>query len=147
MYVLPYRHQVKQKLHCDEIKHWNNDPCLPIHSQPKERISTTDAVNIILDEDLPRNKVCTKTPTLVSINCLFVVNWEKLKNPKDLACDDMGSWRLNKTYRSTFSICTNTVVFSKHSKRAEGSYTLIRRYYFNKSSPDVCKTMCTVQGE
>ena len=74
------------------------------------------------------------------------MDMEKLKNPRDLACDDMGSWRLNKTYRSPFTISKQrAIVFSKeHGNRG---YTLIRRYYYNKSSPDVYKTMCLVQGE
>ena len=131
----------------DIISYWNDDSSLPIHSTPKERISTEYAASIILDGDLSSEQVCSKQPTCVDKNCLFVVDLSPLKNPKDLACDDMGSWRLNKTYRSTFSIRKGEIVFSKQHSSRSTTYTLIRRYYYNKSSPDVNKTMCTVLGK
>jgi len=42
--------------------------------------------------------LCGVQPTCVDKNALFVADLEKLKDPKDVRCDVMGSWRLNGTH-------------------------------------------------
>ena len=137
---------VKQELILDPCqKHWNHDHALPIHSTPQNRLSTEETVRILLDSDVPKSRICTKQPTCVDKNSVYIVDLDQLKTPKDIACDDMGSWCLNGTYRSSFLITKKgNIIFSP--KTLQSQYKLIRRYYFNKSSQDLHKTICTIQG-
>ena len=50
-------------------------------------------------------------------NALFVVDLEKLKDPKDVRCDDMGSWHLNGT---------RPVYFPKNAKGENSTAFLIK---------------------
>ena len=59
-----------------------------------------NAVKIILDEEFDVLMLCQMQPTCVDKNCVFVIDLEKLRDPKDISCDDMGSWRANGTHPS-----------------------------------------------
>ena len=71
--------------------YWNNNPKLPIYDTPKDHIDTETATQIILN-DANDESLCAMQPTCVRKNILFIVDSEKLRNPKDITCDDMGSW-------------------------------------------------------
>lgn len=72
---------------------------LAVYNNPQERISTKTAAKIILN-DAQEDMLCEMQPTWVDKNSLFVVDMEKLRDPKDITCDDMGSWCLNGTHPS-----------------------------------------------
>ena len=80
-------------------------------------------------------------------NFVFVVDPDRLRTSKDIACDDMGSWRLNNgKYHSPFCITSKgNVIFAP--KQVHSKYKLIQSYVFlQQSSPDLLKTICTIQG-
>ena len=58
---------------------------------------TVTAAQIILN-DAEDDMLCEMQPTCMNKNALFVVDLEKLRDPKDITCDDMGSWCSNGTH-------------------------------------------------
>ncbi len=135
------------------IAYWNDNSKLPIHSTPKERISTADAVNIIIDENFKDSKLCQMQPTCVDKNTVFVVDLDKISDPKDITCDDMGSWRANGTHachvitNDKGDIISVAVSQKKISKHKGKHYKLTKRYYYHKTSTDLNKTIFLLQGK
>ena len=64
------------------------------------RFDTQEVVNISLDPELDKEKICKMQPTNLEHNAAFVVDVSNLKFLKDLYCDDMGSWQCYGVYRS-----------------------------------------------
>ena len=83
---------------------WNGNSKLPVYSNPKEHVTTEVAVRVILEEDFEESMRCQVQPTCVDKNAVFVADLQKLSNPKDISCDDMGSWRANGTHASLLSV-------------------------------------------
>ncbi len=79
--------------HCDQHD-------LPVFGCQRKRITTAEALNILLDPNLDRQKVCTSQPVAIEQNRLFVVDLSHLDKPKDLLCDDVGSWICDGNYTS-----------------------------------------------
>lgn len=131
---------------------WNENTKLPIYSKPKERICSDEAVTIMLDENFEESMLCQMQPTCVDKNCLFVVDLEKLSDPKDISCDDMGSWRANGTHSSHVLVDRKgliTTISQKKAKKGKSSgrqYKLIKRYYYHKTATDLQKTIFLMQG-
>jgi len=88
------------------IKYYRNDPKLPIHTKGlKAGMSTKDIVDALISisqEEKPTT--CSKVPTNVSHNTLFVVDTWQLNDFWDIKCDDMGSWKNNGRKRSKTGI-------------------------------------------
>ena len=131
--------------------YWNGNSKLPVYDNPQERISTETAANIILN-DAQEDMLCEMQPTCVDKNSLFVVDMEKLRDPKDITCDDMGSWRLNGTHPSfiTKNRSGEISLISQRSaskgKMKEDMYKMIKRYYYHKTATDLNKTIFVMQG-
>ena len=70
-----------------------------MYDTPQERLDTEYATIIILN-DAQENMLCEMQPTCVDKNSVFILDLEKLRNPKDITCDEMGSWCLNGTHPS-----------------------------------------------
>ena len=132
---------------------WNGNRKLPIYDKPKERISTEKAVEIMLNEELEETVLCQMPPTCVDKNCLFVIDLQKLSDPKDISCDDMGSWRANGTHPSYVAVDqmgTVTIVPRRKAEKGKFSgtqYKLIKRYYYHKTATDLQKTIFLMQGK
>ena len=121
-----------------------------MYDTPPERLNTEYAANIILN-DAQENMLCEMQPTCVDKNSVFVVDLEKLRNPKDITCDDMGSWRLNGTHPSylikhpsgEISLVSKS---ARKGKMKENMYKMIKRYYYHKTARDLNKTIFVMQG-
>ena len=113
---------------------WNGNTKLPVYCKLNERISTENAVKIILDEEFDVSMLCQMQPTCVDKNCVFVIDLEKLRDPKDISCDDMGSWRANGTRPSYILVDRKGFITTISQKKAEKGkfserqYKLIKRY-------------------
>ena len=127
----------------DDLFH--GDVELPILSrQNRVRTSALHAVRAILDTQ--KKSVCSKHPTQIDINCSFVLDTEKLQDPEDAKCDDCGAWKQTKTATSylTISFCDDGSVdyvenCSGINRKNDCIYTLVRRHYTCKSSPDLSR--------
>ena len=122
-----------------------------MYETPQERISTETAANIILN-DAQESMLCEMQPTCVDKNSLFVVDLEKLRDPKDITCDDMGSWRLNGIHPSYITkhrsgeISLVSQKSANKGKMKEDMYKMIKRYYYHKTARDLNKTIFVMQG-
>ena len=61
-------------------------------------------MNIILDPELDELCVCSRLPFGVDCNSVFLVDMTKLRSPRDIVCDDMGSWKWGGSYRMWLSL-------------------------------------------
>ena len=81
--------------------------------------------------DTSANLVCTKHPTSINSNCVFVVDSGSVLDSEDTKCDDCGTWRQTKTATTYLHIdlFENGKVFSVHScprVSKKKVYTLLR---------------------
>ena len=124
------------------VEYFNGDAALPIFSR-HSRIRTSSLYTVRSILDTPSELVCTKHPSQININCSFVVDTSKLLHPGDLMCDDCGTWKQTKTATTCLHIRfeDNGSVQSVQScpGLAKRKYTLVRRHYTCKSSPDLSR--------
>ena len=110
-------------------------------------------MNTILDPELCESTICTRLPFGINCNSLFLVDLTKLRNPKDIVCDDMGSWKWSGSYRMWLSVdemgCVEVIGKSKPSTASQdlSYYRIWKRYYDNKSSSDLKKIVVTMEGK
>jgi hypothetical protein len=108
-------------------------------------------MNVIFDPELASDCICKRIPIAVNCNCVFLVDMSELACPSDILCDDMGSWKWGGSYRVWLSLdeigCVK--VFGKvfPDKSDQPVYRIWKRYYVNKSSPDLKKLVVTIEGE
>ena len=117
-------------------------------AKPK-RVSTAEAMNILLDPNLDNDRVCTRQPISVEPNRLFVVDLRCLEKPKDVMCDDMGSWVSNRDYTAWVVVDEDGAVDTVKSltkPATEGMYFVCRKYYTLKGCPDFHRMVFFVEG-
>lgn len=71
----------------------HDNPDLPIYCKRSKLLSTERSINMILDPELQPEFVCKCVPISVNCNSVFMVDMSHLAHPRDIACDDMGSWK------------------------------------------------------
>ena len=83
---------------------------------------------------------------------LFIVDLEKLRDPKNVTCDDMGSWHSNGAH-SVYLTKNQSGVVSiiplkqvRKGKVKDEMYKMIKRYYYHKAARDLNKTIFLIQG-
>ena len=125
------------------IEYFNGDVALPIVSR-KNRVRTSSLHSVRSILDTPRDFVSTKHPTQININCAFVVDSSKLEDSGDTKCDDCGAWKQTKTATTHLRIRfeEDGIVASVQccpSSSRKKYYTLVRRHYKCKSSPQLLR--------
>lgn len=116
-------------------------------------LTTEKSINIILDPELTPNCICKRLPIGVNCNSIFLVDMCCLANPKDIVCDDMGSWRWGGSYRVWLKVNEfgGITVLGKDLPKQKSDdfpfYRIWKRYYVNKSSPDLKKLIVTIEGK
>jgi len=111
---------------------------------------TAQCIQILLDPELPQNKVCIQVPCNVSTNAVFIVDINRLENPKDISCDDMGVWVWVGSYKRwcTIDEDNEVTIVGKQlwSSPCIPHYWILKTYYKNRSSQDVKKIIIHLQG-
>ena len=89
-----------------------------------------------------RGNLCAQSQ--IDINCAFVVDTSKLRDSGDTKCDDYGAWKQTKTATTDLRIrfhedgsVASAMCCPKN--RTKKHYTLVRRHYTCKSSPDLSR--------
>ena len=133
-----------------EIKYHCGRRDLSVFGSHPKRITTAEAMNVLLDPDLDRQRVCISQPVAVENNRLFVVDLSHLKKPKDLLCDDMGSWVCNGNYTAWVVVDevgdVETLGKSLSEEPSEGMYLVCRKYYYLRGCPDFHRMVVFVEG-
>ena len=93
--------------------------------------------------------LCSKVPTSVSSNVVFVVDVNKLDDPNDLLCDDMGVWRNNGVDNVCYLISLSNGQISTIEKRFfsdETAYTLKHVYHVHGINAGLKKLTVYIYG-
>ena len=104
------------------------------------------------NSDLSEKQLCSKVPFGVNCNSVFLVDLLKLGTSRDIVCDDMGSWKWGGSYRMWLSVDEVGDVFVRGKLKPStldpklSYYRVWKRYYENKSSPDLKKIIVTLEG-
>ena len=96
MYVVPtllnvfnlFRKIISKVIQCPKGDNYNGNRKLPVYSRSTTRFDTQEAVNILLDPELDKDKICKMQPTNIEYNAAFVVDVSNPECLKDLYCDD-----------------------------------------------------------
>ena len=98
-YILHNRYRNASVVTSGKGDFYNGNPKLPVYARTSMRMDTQEIVNALLDPELD-DMICSMQLVNVENNVVFIVDLGKLKNDKDLYCDDMGSWQYNGVYHS-----------------------------------------------
>ena len=133
---------------------YDNDEDLPVYerlsSKSRRLYSTEQLFEILLNSKLQSSNVlCSKVPTSVSSNVVFVVDVNKLDDPNDLLCDDMGVWRNNgvDNVRYLISLSNGQIsTIEKSFSSDEAAYTLKRVYRVHGTNAGLKKLTVYIYG-
>lgn len=94
---------------------------------------TKDIVDELINISQEKKPItCSKVPTNVSHNTLFIVDTWKLNDFWDIKCDDMGSWKNNGRKRSKTGV-------------PGMAHDVYRQFYSNSTVPSVKKSLVYLQ--
>lgn len=113
-YWFPCNTRVKSEV--KSVTQLHDLPELPVYAQPKKLLTTPEAVFALLSSDLEKSSICTRAPFSVDINAAFIVDLNKFGTPKDVLCDDMGSWIWGGSNKRWISADSNGLLRSSNLK-------------------------------
>eukprot|EP00112_Aurelia_sp_Birch-Aquarium-sp1_P000452 Seg1043.3 transcript_id=Seg1043.3/GoldUCD/mRNA.D3Y31 product="hypothetical protein" protein_id=Seg1043.3/GoldUCD/D3Y31 len=91
--------------------------------------------------------VSSTQPRGISNNVCFLVDLNKLNDPRDVMCDDLGAWDQSRTSKKWYNVnrdsCGNAVSLS-FARDQETSYEVVRRPFVNLSDQALKKTMVSL---
>lgn len=109
-----------------------SDSLLPILLNAKSICSHS------LSSDVPRN---------IKTNSTFMIDLDKLEDPKDVLCDDMGRWDQSRTSKKHYNM---SILKSGHfgaatpTTKSEQTFEIVRRPYTNASDKSLKKTVINI---
>ena len=134
-----------------ETKYLNGNPEIPVYEETPNHYTAKEIVETLLDKTIPLTKITTTQPVSCQDNFTFVVDISKLDKPKDIRCDDLGSWECNGKRCSYCSVDDDGYVVSisttKPVQDAYHIYALVRRYYRHTTAGDYKKTIAEIYGQ
>lgn len=89
-------------------------------------------------------------PKNVCHNSIFLVDLDKMEDPLDISCDDLGSWEQSRTSTKSYIVQRNktghvsSISIKKDHDILSDEYIVTRRPYTNKSDRTVKKTLVSV---
>ena len=126
-----------------EIKYHCGRCGLPVFGCHPKCIITAKAMNVLLDPHLDRRRVCISQLVAVENNPFVVVLL--LKKPKDLLCDDMGSWTVTTQPGSWLMKLVTWKHWENHCLKNHlkaCTYLVRRKYYYLRGCPDFHTWWC-----
>ena len=101
---------------------YEGDRRLPIFAKipagKKRLLSAEDTVRCILHPQFKDAHMCSKTPTYVNHNTMFLVDTTKLGDPTDVESDDLGVWHNNRVDTLHFSVKVDDKEVTEVMKRS-----------------------------
>lgn len=139
----------------EPIEYYRDDPAYPVFSSSQKVLSPEDTVKILSDKcTFPLSRICHRQPLLVEHHRTFIVDISSLKSPKDLKCDDMGSWRNNSSHKYSFDVewdeNGNIEKITSTKNSSENRCLTLKREYFQLNHDiheDVRKRIDTILGK
>ena len=133
---------------------YKDDTALPIlcyiSSKRNRLFGIKDIVSCIMHPSPNSNFFCSKVPTCISDNVVFLVDTNRLDNPRDIDCDDMGVWRNNRVDTTYVNVQVNstevkTVTVCK-STRPSKFYEVKRVYRVHGTDCSLRKITAEIYG-
>jgi hypothetical protein len=120
----------------------------------KRLLSAEDTVRCISHPQYKETHVCSKTPTYINHNIMFLVDMTKLGDPTDVDSDDLGVWHNNRVDSLHFSVKVGKKEVAKVKKVPARSqsiknniYTLKRVYRIHGTDRSFRKVSASLIGE
>ena len=129
----------------EDFYHGNKN--LPVYLRQTSRLDTQEIAEILLEPNMDEKMLCTIQPLNIGHNTVFVVDLSKFKNNKDILCDDMGSWKYNGIFTTWIEVDDNGFTKTHGKKKPDNMYQLTKKYFVNKISTDLKKTVAFIAGK
>ena len=135
----------------DQITYYKNKHSIPILKKAKCKFTPQTVIDLLLKKKSQR--ISVKKPVGVQDNMAFLIDTKKLKNEKDWAADDNGSWINNSNNGTIVSLDKNMEIVTsrrmprrkKDRKMQESELLIYKVYYKNKSSNDFHRDATVIQ--
>ncbi len=89
----------------ESIEYYRANPAYPVFSSSRKVLPPEKTVRLLTENGgFEHTAVCHIQPLLVEHNRTFIVDLSSLKSPKNIKCDDMGTWRNNSSHKFGYSI-------------------------------------------
>ena len=119
----------------------------PLYDKRDEVLKPSEVFEAILNTDPSSEVVCKQKPVGICDSGVFLMDLTKLKHPKDIKADEIGSW-IHKgkpiRYFDVEQSENGEVLMASRTDKDDDSgsvYKLTRIYYHNKATPQFRKTL------
>ena len=123
---------------------------LPIFARQKKHLSTTQIVESLLDPNLAQDQISNTQPVGIESNLAFIIDLKRLKHPKDILCDELGSWKCNGCHHTWVVVNEDGIAEicgkNKPCNKDGALYRITKKYYSNKGSPDFRRMVVFLEG-
>ena len=132
---------------------YNGDSELPVYqwNESNQHYTLDSLAGILLDDQVPTAKICSKQPVHVCHNASFVVDLHKLDDPVDVRADENGVWMRKGSpvaYLSKHTKERTTRFFRRTNKPTQPhQFKITRTYYRHASSSDFTRMISVAHGE
>ena len=132
------------------IEYYSGRKDLPIFARQKKHLSTAAIVEALLDPDLEQDQICKTQPVGIESNLAFIVDLKHLKHPKDVLCDELGSWKCNGCHHTWVVVNEDGIADicgkEKPCNKDGALYRITKKYYINKGSSDFHRMVVFLEG-
>ena len=128
--------------------YYHDNKQLPVYIRQSTRLDTLEMADILLDPNMMEGRICSIPPVNIEHNVIFVVDLSKLKNIRDIFCDDMGSWKYNGIFKTWIQSDDNGLVHCGKKKPSDVGvyYFITKKYFVHKTSQDLKKIVMMIAG-
>ena len=123
---------------------------LPIFVRQKKHMSTAQIVETLLDPELDSHRICTSQTIGAENNLVFIVDLQRLEHPKDILCDELGSWKCNGCHHTWVIVNDYGIAEICGKKRpldgCGAKYRVLKKYYNHKGSSDFHRMVVFIEG-
>jgi hypothetical protein len=137
-------------------EYYEGDRRLPIFAKipgsKKRLLSAEETIRCILHPGYQGKHICSKAPTAVNHNVMFLVDTSKLEDPADVVCDDLGVWQNNRVDTLHFIVKRDQHMVGEVKKlsgknRNAAMYTMKRVYRTHGTDKTFRKVTASVTGK
>ena len=139
--------RVKKKTESASLKHYMDDPDLPLYSQVASPYNCSQLIGILMNNSLSGGKVCGSRPLGVNDNATFVIDLDWVRFD-DLKADDLGSWIQKGSKHTIFCLDKEGhIYYNQGNVCGKGYYTLMRCYYVHGTCSTFHRLIITIEGK
>ena len=138
----------------EETEFYGGNEAFPVYSKSKKVLSPEEVLTLLTERGaFPLSKVCHRQPLHVEHQRTFIVDMSHLRSPKDIKCDDMGSWRNLSANKYSYNVTWNEegqIEMIRTVEAGSNNVVTIKRKYFSLNHDvhnDVRKRIDTIFGK